>query len=294
MNKQGFTIVELLIVIVVIGILAAITLVAYNGVKERANKAAVTSALSQVGKQLEVAKVDTGTYPANLDAIQKPANVDFQYQTSTSNFCITATKGGVSYKVEATTAPTVGGCAGHGVGGVAAITNLARNPKGIGTAQGWFVPLVGPDITDTPNVTWNGRSNWHRFVWRGAGNSTARLRINPTDLENGATYTSSVLLGNSGTAAITVSLDFSDQGNTGTTLQPGEMRRITFSASRATYDAVYSFLDIAIGAGVDGLLATEVIVVKGTTQYSYADGTSPNWVWNGAANASTSTGPPSS
>lgn len=37
-NKQnsGFTIVELLIVIVVIGILAAITIVAYNGVQQRA------------------------------------------------------------------------------------------------------------------------------------------------------------------------------------------------------------------------------------------------------------------
>lgn len=31
-NSRGFTIVELLIVIVVIGILAAITIVAYNGI----------------------------------------------------------------------------------------------------------------------------------------------------------------------------------------------------------------------------------------------------------------------
>lgn len=35
-NKNGFTIVELLIVIVVIGILAAITIVAYNGIQNRA------------------------------------------------------------------------------------------------------------------------------------------------------------------------------------------------------------------------------------------------------------------
>jgi general secretion pathway protein G len=46
-NKQtGFTIVELLIVIVVIGILAAITLVAYNGLQDRANDSARTSAVS--------------------------------------------------------------------------------------------------------------------------------------------------------------------------------------------------------------------------------------------------------
>ena len=35
-KNVGFTIVELLIVIVVIGILAAITIVAYNGIQDRA------------------------------------------------------------------------------------------------------------------------------------------------------------------------------------------------------------------------------------------------------------------
>jgi prepilin-type N-terminal cleavage/methylation domain-containing protein len=40
MNKRGFTVVELLIVIVVIGVLAAISLVAYNGVQKRAETAA--------------------------------------------------------------------------------------------------------------------------------------------------------------------------------------------------------------------------------------------------------------
>ncbi|RYF29318.1 MAG: prepilin-type N-terminal cleavage/methylation domain-containing protein [Chloroflexi bacterium] len=37
-SKSGFTIVELLIVIVVIGILAAITIVAFNGVQKRAQQ----------------------------------------------------------------------------------------------------------------------------------------------------------------------------------------------------------------------------------------------------------------
>jgi len=46
-DLRGFTIVELLIVIVVIGILAAITIVAYNGIQQRATTAAVTSAVDQ-------------------------------------------------------------------------------------------------------------------------------------------------------------------------------------------------------------------------------------------------------
>jgi len=47
-NNKGFTIVELLIVIVVIGILAAITIVAYNGISERARMASITAFVSQI------------------------------------------------------------------------------------------------------------------------------------------------------------------------------------------------------------------------------------------------------
>lgn len=66
-NKQiGFTIVELLIVIVVIGILAAITIVAYNGVQERANNSKTTSTLNVWVKALTLYKVDNGHWPYGL------------------------------------------------------------------------------------------------------------------------------------------------------------------------------------------------------------------------------------
>lgn len=66
MNKKqtGFTIVELLIVIIVIGILAAITIVAYNGVQGRANDTAIQSDLQNIAKKLELYKADFGIYPA--------------------------------------------------------------------------------------------------------------------------------------------------------------------------------------------------------------------------------------
>ncbi len=53
-TKSGFTIVELLIVIVVIGILAAITIVAYNGVQDRARNAALKSEMNQLQKKIQV------------------------------------------------------------------------------------------------------------------------------------------------------------------------------------------------------------------------------------------------
>lgn len=63
-NNKGFTIVELLIVIVVIGILAAITIVAYNGVTTKANTAAAQSAANAAIGKIEAYNAEhEGTYP---------------------------------------------------------------------------------------------------------------------------------------------------------------------------------------------------------------------------------------
>lgn len=63
---SGFTIVELLIVIVVIAILATISIVAYNGIQDRAIGSTVKSDLANFAKKIEMARIDSsdGGYPA--------------------------------------------------------------------------------------------------------------------------------------------------------------------------------------------------------------------------------------
>lgn len=63
-KDRGFTIVELLIVIVVIAILAAITIVAYNGIQTRANNTSAQTAANNVAKKLEAYNAIKSSYPA--------------------------------------------------------------------------------------------------------------------------------------------------------------------------------------------------------------------------------------
>lgn len=62
-KQEGFTIVELLVVIVVIAILASISVVAYNGIQQRARDSARDSAVRSLRLALEVYKSDNSQYP---------------------------------------------------------------------------------------------------------------------------------------------------------------------------------------------------------------------------------------
>jgi prepilin-type N-terminal cleavage/methylation domain-containing protein len=64
---SGFTIIELLVVVVVIAILAAINIISYNGITNRSMVSAAMGDLITVRKKFEIYKIDNGFYPTRTD-----------------------------------------------------------------------------------------------------------------------------------------------------------------------------------------------------------------------------------
>ena len=78
-TSRGFTIVELLIVIVVIAILAAITIVAYNGIQNRAKTTSAQSAAVNAEKKAEAYNAENNSYPlASTDLTGASPSTSYQ------------------------------------------------------------------------------------------------------------------------------------------------------------------------------------------------------------------------
>lgn len=127
--RRGFTIVELLIVIVVIAILAAITIVAYNGVSHQAKQSAAQETSKQIYTKVSAYAIQNGTYPTLLSTVGFVDSDTVRYEWTYSNtanphtFCATVTVSDVSYYVtNASSTPVEGRCSGHTGGEVIAIT----------------------------------------------------------------------------------------------------------------------------------------------------------------------------
>lgn len=73
-SQSGFTIVELLIVVVVIAILAAITLVSFNNITNRANDSSAKETAANVQKKAELYNAENSAYPKQLSDLTSGNN----------------------------------------------------------------------------------------------------------------------------------------------------------------------------------------------------------------------------
>jgi len=303
-RAPAFTIVELLIVIVVIAILATIGIVAYNGIQQRARASEASSALSQAKKKLELYKVDNGSYPTSgnlASAGVSSTDVDYQYTSNGTTYCITGTAGSVSYKVSDSTAPTPGGCSGHGQGGVAAVTNLSTNPSAEANLSGYSGPN-GATLTQSNVRSKEGNSSILVNLPT-AGSSYVGVNVSlgysiPTNFKANTTYQFStwVYVPN-GTVNVFLSAQgngvaSSNCGSTVTAIKDAWARlACSFTTTASGSFALYVLNSGGSTAGMQ-FYVDSIMFTEGPSLYNYADGESSNWTWNSTPNNSTSTGPP--
>jgi len=310
-KKSGFTIVELLIVVVVIAILAAITLVAYTNIQDRARASEASAALVQAKKKLALYKVDNGSYPTTgniTDAGLSESDGSYQYTSDGSTFCITATSGSVSYKASDTENPVPGGCAGHGQGGAPAITNVANNPSAE-TVYGWS--SNNGSLYPAKRDTSIKRSGSQAIESHHTSDNTLLMSLYAVGsasslgfpIEENTTYTVSFYFrsGVPHQGRILCNFRLSDGSygaiTYGNYIQ-GTVDQWTRASHTCTSPAGATMLRLGVHvyalslqpAGTSAY-ADDLMVTEGPTLYSYADGSTSNWIWNGAPNGSTSTGP---
>lgn len=102
-QDKGFTLVELLIVIVILGILATVTVFAVRGITDQGKTSACEADLKTIQVAAEAYMAQEGTYPASLAAMESEG---FLRDASSTNwtyafvagppvdFTVTATAGG--------------------------------------------------------------------------------------------------------------------------------------------------------------------------------------------------------
>lgn len=166
MSTKGFTIVELLVVVVVIGILAAISIVSYNGITNQAQETALKANLRNAMTKVSIYRTTAGVYPESLEDAEvryDENNLQLLYSHSPTTFCITASpaeSNSPSFFVDESNVIQEGRCSQHEI---AANDTCFTFSAGTITAYDSDCPtdLVIPSQIEGENVTTIGSNAFY-------------------------------------------------------------------------------------------------------------------------------------
>jgi type IV pilus assembly protein PilA len=150
-EDKGFTLLELLVVMIVVGILAAIAVPVFLSQREKARDTAVKSDVTSVGKEVATYYVDnaaqlygiiaSGTFKICLDATcSTTANTVTTMKLSSGSTLITGAKSGITYATSSCT-----NYAGNWIVGL-------TNPNGSSSGKTWYY-TAQDGLTTSPSST---------------------------------------------------------------------------------------------------------------------------------------------
>lgn len=184
-KAHGFTVVELLVVIVVIAILAAITIVTYNSVSHRARVSEAMATAKQVGQKVMAYQAEYGELPASLADVGvsgSQGGTVLAYTVSPSaEWCVTVSAdGNVRYSMGSATAGTVVEGACSAVAGVVATVTAPTVMSGVRT-----VVFVGREGGPTSRYVFDLRTAESRWLYLSSSGSLSRSGIGTYHRESG-------------------------------------------------------------------------------------------------------------
>ena len=285
-HQSGFTIVELLIVVVVIAILAAITIVSFNGIQTRAKISSIQSDLRNIATKLASDRTIYGEYPASLSAINSGQGLvasngaTLQYTVDNTaepkKFCVTATNGSIVYSVNQNNSIKEGTCGSTPptrIGYTAFIGNVSNTSVYVTPSSdipngSWMIAVIAG--TDEYDI--NPPSGWRTLVTRkttGTLQTTVFGKIKGTNDNypftftgvSGTSSTNNVILWGSGAAPV----DLWTVG-TGTTRANTGTNNTNTAAGMAT---VENGLTLAISTERTSAAESDLTSVNGMTKWLF-------------------------
>ncbi|MGM8885948.1 type IV pilin protein [Psychrobacter sp. 1U2] len=136
-HAHGFTLIELMIVVAIIGILAAIAYPSYQGYVERTNRADMMSELHNIATEIQSRKLAQGSYSTISTAVMSDFNNKSYPAQGTALYTVTVTPNPLTANWTITATPITGSrMAGDG--------NITLNHQGLkcrdtscGTGNEW-------------------------------------------------------------------------------------------------------------------------------------------------------------
>ena len=290
-EREGFTIVELLIVIVVIAILAVIVIVAYNGISRKATAASLTSDLTQASKALKVYQVDNSGYPLTNDCSTSPAansiclkssgNTTYTaFQTNNAinpqTFCLTAFNNGISYRTTNDGTPIEGTCSGVMANGTTCPAGFivvpgsstystsdfctmkyeAKNVGGVATSQASGTPWVSISQTNAITTSSAACSGCHLISeaeWLTIAQNVLSV---PSNWSSGTVGTGYIYFGHNDNApANALAADTNDANGysgTGNSSPSNQRRTLTLTNGEVIWDMAGNVHDWTSGTSTTG------------------------------------------